>query len=172
MATSYKIERAWTPKDVKAFDCAMISKLGSDINSIDEGDIRNPNKLPLEANPTSFLGCRLKLEKSIFKNSSILVKEFVNKIENAKESNHKENNGENPSLPEWVTVANSQMTETLLTNIEAWWKESIGRATKSKSNTTGTVDLCFIVKRIVNDINEVIRGFLIDAKNEIMLPRR
>ena len=59
MATSNKIERAWTSQDVKALDCAMISKLGPDINSIDEGDIRNPNKLPLEANPTSFSGCRL-----------------------------------------------------------------------------------------------------------------
>ena len=62
------------------------------------------------------------MKKSIFKNSSIQVKEIVNKIENAKDDDVKEvlvtvlkqhteriiketfldNNGENPSLPEWV----------------------------------------------------------------------
>ena len=39
MATSNKIEHAWTSQDVKALDCAMISKLGIDINSIDGDDI-------------------------------------------------------------------------------------------------------------------------------------
>ena len=38
-----KIERACTSQDVKTLECAMISKLGSDIDSIDESDIRNPN---------------------------------------------------------------------------------------------------------------------------------
>ena len=47
MASSKKNERAWTPQDVKALDCAMINKLGTDINSIDQADIPNPNKLPL-----------------------------------------------------------------------------------------------------------------------------
>ena len=59
MATSNKIERAWTSQDVRSLDCAMISKLGSDINSIDECDIQNPNKLPLEVKPTNFWGQRL-----------------------------------------------------------------------------------------------------------------
>ena len=44
MATSNKIEQAWTSKDVKALDCAMNSKLGSGINSINEGDIQNPSQ--------------------------------------------------------------------------------------------------------------------------------
>ena len=79
-----KIELAWTPQDVKALDCAMISKLGFDINSIDAADVQNPNKLPLEAKPTIFWGQSLELEKSIFKNSSILVKEIMTKVENAK----------------------------------------------------------------------------------------
>ena len=77
-----------------------------------------------------------------------------------------DNNGENPSLPEWVLVAKSQITETLSTNTKAWWKDFIGhtgRATRSKPAITGTVDLCFIVKSIVNYINEVVKGFLIAA---------
>ena len=125
MAASNKNGRAWTPQDVKALECAMISKLGTDINSIDQADIQNPNKLPLEAKPTDFWGRRLNLEKSIFKNSNILVKEIVTKIQNAKENDDKEvkitvlkqhtekicketfldNNGDNPSLPEWMSKA-------------------------------------------------------------------
>ena len=56
MATSNKI------KCVKAQECAMNNKLGTDINSIDEGDIKNPNKIPTEAKPTQFWGRRLELE--------------------------------------------------------------------------------------------------------------
>ena len=113
---------------MKAQECAMIGKLGSDINSIDASDIKNSNKVPLEAKPTQFWGRRLELEKSVFKNSSFLVNEIVTKVENATENDDKEvlfavlkqhvekicketfldNNGENPSLPEWVTVAKSQ----------------------------------------------------------------
>ena len=78
------------PQDVKALDCAMINKLGTDINSFDQADISNPNKLPLEAKPTDFWGRKLELKKSIFKNSNILVKEIVTKIKNAKENDDKE----------------------------------------------------------------------------------
>ena len=67
MASSNKNERAWTPQDVTELDCAMIDKLGTDINSIDQADILNPNKLPLEAKPTDFWGRTLELEKSILK---------------------------------------------------------------------------------------------------------
>ena len=104
------------------------------------------------------------MEKSIFKISSILAKEITPEVENAKENDDKEvlvtvlkqhvdkicketfldNNGENSSLPEWVTVAKSQMVETLLTGMEAWWKDFInhtGRVTRNKSTTTGTVSL-------------------------------
>ena len=35
-----------------------------------------------------------------------------------------------------------------------------GSITRNKSTTTGTVDLCFVVKPVVNDINEVVKGFL------------
>ena len=79
------------------------------------------------------------------------------------------NNGENLSLPEWVTVAKSQMIETLSTSTEAWWKDFLnhtGRVTRNKSTTTGTVDLCFIVKPLVNDINEVVKEFLIAAEGK------
>ena len=68
----------------------MISKLGSNINSLDASDIKNPNKLPLEAKPTQFWGRILEVEKSVFKNSIIRVNEIVTKVENAKENNDKE----------------------------------------------------------------------------------
>ena len=54
MATSNKNERAWTPQNVKALDCAMINELEIGITSIDQAEIPNPNKLPLEAKPTDF----------------------------------------------------------------------------------------------------------------------
>ena len=41
-----KIERAYTPKDVKALDCALINGLETNIHSIDEGDIEHSNKIP------------------------------------------------------------------------------------------------------------------------------
>ena len=56
MATSNKNERAWTPQDVKALECAMINKLEIGITSIDQAQIPKPNKLPLEAKPTDFWG--------------------------------------------------------------------------------------------------------------------
>ena len=83
MATGNKIELAYTSQDVKAQECAMINKLGTDINSFDEGDIKNPNKIPEESKPTQFWGRRLELEKSIFNISRILVNEIVVKVENA-----------------------------------------------------------------------------------------
>jgi len=53
MATSNKNERAWTPQEVKALDCAMINELEIGITSMDQAEIPNPNKLP----PTNrFLG--------------------------------------------------------------------------------------------------------------------
>ena len=67
----------------------MIGKLGSDIHSIDTSDIKNSNKLHLEAKSTQFWGRRLELEKYIFKNSSILVNEIASKVESAKENNDK-----------------------------------------------------------------------------------
>ena len=129
------------------------------------------------------------MKKSIFKTSSILAKEIITKVENAKENDDKEvlvtvlkqhtericketfldNNGENPSLPEWVKVAKSQVAETLFTKMEAWWKDFIshtGRVNRTKSTTTGTIDLCFAVKPVVNDINEVVKGFLIAAEGK------
>ena len=62
-----------------------------------------------------------------------------------------------------------QVIETISTNTEAWWTEFIfpkGRVTRSNTTTTGTNDMCFIVKRNVNDINEVVRGFLIAAEGK------
>ena len=42
MATSNKIKHAYTSKDIKTLECAMISKTGTDINSIDKSYIVNP----------------------------------------------------------------------------------------------------------------------------------
>ena len=49
MATSNKNERAWTPKEVKALDCAMINESEIGITYMDQAEIPNSNKLPLEA---------------------------------------------------------------------------------------------------------------------------
>ena len=68
MASSNKNECAWTPQDVKALECAMINKLEIGITSIDQAEIPNPNKLPLEAKPTDFWRRKLELEKSVFIN--------------------------------------------------------------------------------------------------------
>ena len=86
MATKNSNERAWTPQDVKALECAMLNKLEIGFTSIDNDEIPNPNKLSLDAKPTDFWGRKLELEKSIFINSSILTKEMVSKVENAKEN--------------------------------------------------------------------------------------
>ena len=75
---------------VRAQECAMISKLGSDINSIGASDIKNPNKIPSEAKPTQFWDRRLKLEKSVFKNSSVLFNEIVTKVEKTAENGDSE----------------------------------------------------------------------------------
>ena len=90
MASNFKNDRAWTPQDVKALDCAMMNQLEIGFTSIDRDEIPNPNKLPLDAKPTDFMGRKLELEKSIFINSSILTKEMVAKVENAKENDDKE----------------------------------------------------------------------------------
>ena len=58
------------------------------------------------------------------------------------------------------------MMEILETRIESCWKDLIGhkgRTTWAKT-TSGSVDLSFIVKPIVSDINEVIKGALIAAE--------
>ena len=63
MATSNKIEH-----DIKsdALDCALINKLGTDINSIDESQIKNPIKIPAYTKPTNFFDMVLELERSLF----------------------------------------------------------------------------------------------------------
>ena len=99
----------------------------------------------------------------------MLVSAFKQYTEKVCKENFLDGNGENPVLPEWVKVAKSQMMETLLTKTEAWWNDFIshkGRVTRSKTATTGIIDLCFVVKAIVNDINEVGKGFLIAAEDK------
>ena len=94
------------------------------------------------------------------------LKQYVDKI--CKET-FLDNNGEDPSLPDWVMVAISNMIETLSTNTESWWKDFInhaGRVARNKSTTTGTADLCFVVKPVDNNINEVVEGFLIAAEGK------
>ena len=53
-------------------ECAMINKFGTDINSIDESDIKNPIEIPVEAKPRQFLGKGLELEKSVSKTQAHL----------------------------------------------------------------------------------------------------
>ena len=190
MAAKNNNERAWTPQDVKALECAMLNKLEIGFTSIDRDEIPNPNKLPLDAKPTDFMGRKLELEKSIFINSSILTKEMVAKVENAKENDDKEvlntvlkqhmdticketfldNNGDHQSLPDWVTVVKSQILETLATSTETWWKEFRGHKGKDtrnkKSTPTVADDLSFQVKLAVNDINQMIKGFLTAAEEK------
>ena len=56
MATSNKIERAYTSQGIRKLECAMVDNLGMDINSFDENEIKNPIKTPVEAQLTQFLG--------------------------------------------------------------------------------------------------------------------
>ena len=44
---------------MKALECAMINKFEIGITSIDQAEIPNLNKLPLEAKPTDFWGRKL-----------------------------------------------------------------------------------------------------------------
>ena len=72
------------------------------------------------------------------------------------------------SLPEWITVAKGQMMEILETRTESCWKNLIGhkgRTTMAKTSS-GSVDLSFIVKPIVSDINEVVKGALTAAEDK------
>ena len=114
---------------------------------------------------------------------------MVTKVEKAKENDDKEvliavlkqhidticketflvNNGDNQSLPDWVTIVKSQILETLSTNAENWWKDflgHLGRSTRNKPASTGTDDLSFLVKLAVNDINEVVKRFLTAAEEK------
>ena len=98
---------------------------------------------------------------------------MVTKVENAKENDDKEvliavlkqhidticketflvNNGDNQSLPDWVTIVKSQILETLSTNAENWWKDflgHLGRSTRNKPASTGTDDLSFLVKLAIS----------------------
>ena len=55
------------------------------------------------------------------------------------------------------------------TNAENWWKDflgHLGRSIRNKPASTGTDDLSFLVKLTVNDINEVVKGFLIAAEEK------
>ena len=53
--------------------------------------------------------------------------------------------------------------------MENWWKEfrgQLGRVTRNKPTTTGTDNLSFQVKLAVNDIDEVVKRFLIAAEEK------
>ena len=41
------------------------------------------------------------------------------------------NNGDNQSLPDWVTIVKSHILETLSTNAEKWWKDFLGHLGRS-----------------------------------------
>ena len=79
-----KIERAYTPKDIKALDCALINGLETKITSVEKGEIYYPNKIPDDAKYSDYYGKRMELETLIIKSSKQLI--IVEKVENAKEN--------------------------------------------------------------------------------------
>ena len=71
------------------------------------------------------------------------------------------------TLPEWVNVAKNQIITVLKTNTADWWKEmteSKGRAAKVKVNPD--LGLILLVKPIVCEINEFLRGGLVAAETK------
>ena len=71
------------------------------------------------------------------------------------------------TLHEWVIFAKNQITEILKSNSSDWWKEmteSKGRAAKVKGNPD--LGLILLVKPIVCEINEFLRGGLVAAETK------
>ena len=83
---SNRIERAYTPKDVKALDDALVNSLETIITNVEEGEIEYPNAIPDDARYSDYYGKRMELETIIIKSSKALANNIVEKVENAKEN--------------------------------------------------------------------------------------
>ena len=73
MATDKKkIEKAYTVMYIKNdnLECAMINKLNMEINSIDEDDMKDFIKIPVEAKHTLSWANGFELERAFFNNST------------------------------------------------------------------------------------------------------
>ena len=117
---------------------------------------------------------------------SSIANNIVEKVENAKENEDQENldnilcdhveaickttflGDTDQTLPEWVSGAKDQIITVLKTNTADWWKEmteSKGRAAKVKGNPD--IGLILLVKPIVCEINEFLKGGLLAAETKV-----
>ena len=182
---SKRIERAYTPKDVKALDDALVNGVETIITNVEEGEIEYPTAIPDDAKYNDYYGKRMELETIIIKSSKALANNIVEKVENAKENedqgtldnilnDHVEAicqttflGNTDQTLPEWVNVAKDQIIKVLKSNTADWWKEmteSKGRAAKVKGNPD--LGLILLVKPIVCEINEFLKGGLLAAETK------
>ena len=182
---SNRIEGAYAPKDVKALDDALVNGLETIITNVEEGEIEYPNTFPEDAKYSNYYGKRMELETLIIKSSKALANNIVEKVENAKEnedhatldnilSDHVKEickatflSNTDQTLPEWVSVAKFQINTILKSSTADWWKdltESKGRAAKVKGNPD--LGLILLVKPIVSEINDFLRGGLIAAETK------
>ena len=182
---SNRLERGYTPQDVRALDNALINGLETIITNVEEGEIEYPNTVPEDAKYSNYYGKRMELETLIIKSSKALAKNLVEKVQNAKEnedhatldnilSDHVEGiwtasflSNSDQTLPEWVSVAKDQINTVLKSSTADWWKdltESKGRAAKVKGNLD--LGLILLVKPIVCEINDFLRGGLIAAETK------
>ena len=182
---SARLERGYTPQDVKALDNVLTDGLETFLTNVEEGEIEYPNAIPEDAKYSNYYGKRMELETVIIKSSKALVNNIVEKVENAKEnedhvtldnilSDHVEGickatflSNTDQTLPEWVSVAKFQINTILKSSTADWWKdltESKGRAAKVKGNPD--LGLILLVKPIVSEINDFLRGGLIAAETK------
>ena len=182
---SNRLERGYTPQDVKALDNVLTDGLETFLTNVEEGEIEYPNAIPEDAKFSNYYGKRMELETVIIKSSKALVNNIVEKVENAKEnedhatldnilSDHVEGickatflSNTDQTLPEWVSVAKFQINTILKSSTADWWKdltESKGRAAKVKGNPD--LGLILLVKPIVSEINDFLRGGLIAAETK------
>ena len=134
---------------------------------------------------SNYHGKRMELETIIIKSSKALANNIVEKVENTKENedhgtldnilcDHVEGickttflSNTDQTFPEWVSVAKDQINTVLKSNTADWWKEmteSKGRAAKVKGNPD--LGLILLVKPIVCEINEFLKGGLLAAETK------
>ena len=178
-------QRAYTPKDVKELDNVLVNGVETLITNVEDGEIEYPTTIPEDAKYSDYYGKRMELETIIIKSSKALANNIVEKVENAKENedqgtldnilnDHVEAicqttflGNTDQTLPEWVIVAKDQIIKVLKSNTADWWKEmteSKGRAAKVKGNQD--LGLILLVKPIVCEINEFLRGGLLAAETK------
>ena len=135
---SKRIERAYTPKDVKALDDVLVNSVETVITNVEEGEIEYPTAIPDDAKHSDYYGKRMELETIIIKSSKALANNIVEEVENAKENedqgtldnilnDHVEAicqttflGNTDQSLPEGVNVAKDQINKVLKSNTADW----------------------------------------------------